>query len=99
MSDKILIRDLTFGGVNYGDVVSYKDYNQSQLDLEQANKDKQNYYELHLECERGLLQAEENIVELAEALNEAGKWLTEVDNKYYVRGNCIKELANKYKDK
>ncbi len=39
MSDKILIRNLTFGGVNYGDVVSYKDYNQSQSDLEQANKD------------------------------------------------------------
>lgn len=39
---------------------------------------------------------EVDITELAEALHQAGDWLTETDNKYYVRGNCLKELANKH---
>lgn len=34
--DKILIRGLTFGGVNYGDVVSYKEY-RALLDQLDAN--------------------------------------------------------------
>jgi len=37
-----------------------------------------------------------DIKELAEALHQAGCWLTETDNEYYVRGNCLKELASKH---
>ena len=37
-----------------------------------------------------------DIKELAEALNQAGEWLEQQDNNYYVRGSCLKALANKH---
>ena len=51
------------------------------------------YYELYLECEKNLLQEEENNSELVEALREAAD---EMDS--YFGSSRLEKMVNKYRE-